>query len=113
MPPIRLVQEAGSQLGFLVLLPVYERAVSSVDERRAALRGFAVAVYRIGDLVDASLETAFARGLGVTVTDAESGLTIHRRPGASGGRTLWVTTLEVAGRSQPVASGITPQGSSS
>ncbi len=42
--PIRLVQERESQLGFLVLLPIYDRPVSSVEERRANLRGFAVAV---------------------------------------------------------------------
>src|SRR5688572_10547512 len=97
-PPIRLVQEAGSQLGFLVLLPVYERPVASLDERREALRGFAVAVYRIGDLVDASLEAAISRGLGVTVTDAESGQTIYRRTSASSGGVPWETTLDVAGR---------------
>ena len=73
-PPIRLVQEPGSQLGFLVLLPIYARPAASLEERRASLRGFAVAVYRIGDLVDTALRSAVTRGLGVTVTDAEKRL---------------------------------------
>ena len=74
-PPIRLVQEPGSQLGFLVLLPIYDRPASTVEQRRTSLRGFAVAVYRIGDLVDASLRAAVEKGLGVSVTDADA----HRR----------------------------------
>lgn len=97
-PPIRLVQEPASQLGFLVLLPVYAGRVSSVEERRAKLRGVAVAVYRIGDLVDASLRTAVRRGLGVTVTDAESGQAIYRRVSERPSGLQWDTTLDVAGR---------------
>jgi hypothetical protein len=72
-PPIRLVQEPGAQLGFLVLLPIYDGPATSLEERRTKLQGFAVAVYGIGDLVDASLRPALTRGLGVTVTDARVG----------------------------------------
>jgi signal transduction histidine kinase/DNA-binding NarL/FixJ family response regulator len=97
-PPIRLVQEPGSQVGFLVLLPVYGQPAMSVSERRRNLRGVAVAVYRIGDLVDASLRAATTRGLGVTVTDAESGDVIFRRPPASPVGMPWETTIDVAGR---------------
>jgi signal transduction histidine kinase/DNA-binding NarL/FixJ family response regulator len=97
-PPIRLVQEPGSQLGFLVLLPVYERTVSSIEERRDALRGFAVAVYRIGDLVEASLNAAVTRGLSVTVTDAGSGQVVYRVAPQSTGTLTWNTTIDVAGR---------------
>src|SRR4030095_6087791 len=78
-PPIKLIQEPGSQSGFLVLLPIYERASTSIQERQRNLRGVAVAVYRVGDLVDGSLQAATTRGLGVTVTDAESGAVIYRR----------------------------------
>jgi signal transduction histidine kinase/DNA-binding NarL/FixJ family response regulator len=97
-PPIRLVQEPGSQLGFLVLLPIYERQVSSLEERRSSLRGFAVAVYRIGDLVDASLRAAVTRGLAVTVTDAESGEVIFTQAPAMPGGARWESTIDVAGR---------------
>jgi hypothetical protein len=48
--PIRLVQEPGSQLGFLVLLPVYDGSASTVEQRRTSLRGFAVAVYGLAIL---------------------------------------------------------------
>jgi signal transduction histidine kinase/DNA-binding NarL/FixJ family response regulator/sensor domain CHASE-containing protein len=97
-PPIRLVQETGSQLGFLVLLPIYDRPVSSLEDRRATLRGFAVAVYRIGDLMDASLRSALAKGLGVTITDAESGQPIYGHPPDAPSGSSWDTAIDVAGR---------------
>lgn len=51
--PIDLVQESGSQKGMLALLPVYEGGSNPADEkaRRTGLRGFAVGVYRLGDLL--------------------------------------------------------------
>lgn len=51
--PIDLVQESGTQKGMLALLPVYEGGdvPATVEERRGALRGFAVGVYRLGDLL--------------------------------------------------------------
>jgi signal transduction histidine kinase/CheY-like chemotaxis protein len=98
-PPIRLVQETGSQRGFLVLLPIYDGPVSSLEERRRSLLGFAVAVYRIGDLVDASLQAAVTRGLGVTVTDAGTRQVIYQRASLNPGGVPWATTIDVAGRS--------------
>ncbi|HEX4084203.1 MAG TPA: CHASE domain-containing protein [Chthoniobacteraceae bacterium] len=51
--PLRLVQEPGSQLGFLVLRPVYRGSGgNSPDSRRAQLEGYVSAVFRIGDLVE-------------------------------------------------------------
>ncbi|MEO8256130.1 MAG: CHASE domain-containing protein [Acidobacteriota bacterium] len=97
-PPIRLVQEPGGQLGFLVLLPVYDAPASTVLERRTSLRGFAVAVYRIGDLVDASLRTAAAKGLGVTVSDTEAQQEIYRRDAGAPAGLPWETTIDAAGR---------------
>lgn len=51
--PIDLVQESSSQKGMLVLLPVYEGGSVPEDAilRRESLRGFAVGVYRLGDLL--------------------------------------------------------------
>ena len=51
--PIDLVQGSGTQKGMLTLLPVYQGGSdpSSESARRAALRGFAVGVYRLGDLL--------------------------------------------------------------
>jgi signal transduction histidine kinase/CheY-like chemotaxis protein len=97
-PPIRLVQERGSQLGFLVLLPLYDRPAWSLDERRAHLRGVAVAVYRIGDLVSAAVRSAASRQVNLTVTDAESGELIYGRSPESADHVSWVTSIDVAGR---------------
>lgn len=51
--PIDLVQESGTQKGMLALLPIYTDGSDPGNEsaRRAALRGFAVGVYRLGDLL--------------------------------------------------------------
>jgi signal transduction histidine kinase/CheY-like chemotaxis protein len=97
--PIRLVQEPASQLGFLVLLPIYDGRATSLEERRARLRGFTVAVYRIGDLVEASLRPAVAKGLAVTVTDTESAQTIYRRAPETPAGVPWETSIDVGGRS--------------
>jgi signal transduction histidine kinase/DNA-binding NarL/FixJ family response regulator len=96
-PPIRLVQERGSQLGFLVLLPIYDRQVWSLDERRAHLRGAAVAVYRIGDLVGASVRSV-TRQVNLSVTDAESGQLIYGRSPDSVKGVSWATSIDIAGR---------------
>jgi len=51
---ITLVQETGGQYGYLLFLPVYEGgpSVASVDERRAALEGFVLGVFRVGDQLE-------------------------------------------------------------
>ena len=53
---ITLVQETGSQFGFLVFLPVYnkQRSLNTVRERNENLAGFVLGVFRMGDLVRAS-----------------------------------------------------------
>jgi signal transduction histidine kinase/CheY-like chemotaxis protein/HPt (histidine-containing phosphotransfer) domain-containing protein len=55
--PLRLVQEEGNQMGYLVFLPVYggKRRPATVPERRSALRGFTVGVHRAGDLLRRSV----------------------------------------------------------
>ncbi len=95
--PIRLAQERGSQQGFLVFLPIYRGSPGTVEERRRGLRGFAVAVFRIGDLVDASMKAALPPGINLAIFD--SGGEIYRRQmGEASGRPGWETTLDVAGR---------------
>jgi signal transduction histidine kinase/CheY-like chemotaxis protein len=50
--PLRLAHEKGGEKGYLVFLPVYRNPKpASVAERRSALRGFAVGVYRAGDVM--------------------------------------------------------------
>src|SRR5271157_3720179 len=67
--PLRLAQEQASQLGFLVFQPVYRGNCGTLKQRRDNLAGFAVAVFRICDLVEPSLLELSDRGLGVTIED--------------------------------------------
>ncbi len=55
---ITLVQETGKQSGFLVFMPVYAKGVSleTVKDRREHLKGFALGVFRIGDIMKSSLD---------------------------------------------------------
>lgn len=52
--PIDLVQDSSAQKGMLALVPVYEAGVrpSDLTERAEALRGFAVGVYELQDLLE-------------------------------------------------------------
>ena len=56
---VTLVQETGRdvQFGFLMYLPLYRNGepVGTVEERRAALRGFVYSPFRIGDLMNGIL----------------------------------------------------------
>src|SRR5260221_9218577 len=72
--PIHLAQSADSEAGFLVLLPVYTTAVipETVEERRAQLAGFAVAVFRVKDLVGATFNKPSGKGIGVAIFDETS-----------------------------------------
>ncbi len=60
---ITLVQETGSQAGILVFVPIYRSGSvpESTAGRRADLLGYAVGVFRLGDVLAAALN-----GLGVT-----------------------------------------------
>ncbi|MES9936135.1 MAG: CHASE domain-containing protein [Sedimenticola sp.] len=55
---ITLVQEQGSQNGFLLFVPVYARdaVTDSIESRRQNLSGFALGVYRVGDLVESAID---------------------------------------------------------
>lgn len=68
--PIRLAQDSGNTAGVLVLLPVYEGAVpENVAERRRRLAGFAVAVFRIPDLVGSAFRELERLGLRAELFD--------------------------------------------
>lgn len=55
-PRITLVQETGVQSGVLLFRPVYRRGAprNTVSERRAGLAGFALGVFRVGEIVKAA-----------------------------------------------------------
>lgn len=68
--PITLVQETGSQKGFLTMLPVYETPYhNSIEERRAQFRGVVVAATRIGNLIASSGKLEFTALQVFDVTD--------------------------------------------
>lgn len=68
---ITLVQETGAQHGFLVFAPVYDGNLprATAEERRAALRGFALGVFRFGDLLAAGIVPTPAIGLPFRLLD--------------------------------------------
>jgi two-component system cell cycle sensor histidine kinase/response regulator CckA len=53
---ITLVQETGAQAGFLIYIPIYrqEIPIATVEQRRLALQGFALGVFRAGDTIEAA-----------------------------------------------------------
>jgi CHASE1-domain containing sensor protein len=69
--PIDLVQESGTQKGMLALLPIYQGGSDPGSEsaRRAALRGFAVGVYRLADMLAETFRGTNWDSVGVRLTD--------------------------------------------
>ncbi len=68
---IRLVQESGEQYGFLIFLPVYRMGMSTetVEQRRTALEGFALGVFRAGNVISAVLDITEPLGLPFDLLD--------------------------------------------
>lgn len=99
--PIRLAQEPGSQKGFIVFLPVYseQSPPATVEARRDTLRGFATAVFRIGDLVSLSLRAVGENGVALSVYDQADGSLLYRQVGDRlPNRPAWQSSVEVAER---------------
>jgi signal transduction histidine kinase/CheY-like chemotaxis protein len=68
--PIRLAQEEGPEAGFLVVLPVYQGGTpASLEDRREKLAGYAVAVFRVADLVGGALGVLRTRGIEARLFD--------------------------------------------
>ena len=62
--PIHLAQEPRKQTGLLVLLPVYDGVTpKNTTQRREQLAGFAVAVFRMADLVGRALQDLREKGI--------------------------------------------------
>ena len=71
---VKLVQEKSDQYGFLVFRPVYREGVvpGSVQARRLALSGFALAVFRVADIVEkAGATPSSASGLNLAIFDRD------------------------------------------
>lgn len=118
-PPIRLVQEAGEQSGFLVFVPIYEKRAprGTVEERRRNLDSFVSGVFRAGDLVEEAMLGFESEGIDYRVTDMSSPpgaeeLFSGRSASASAtgssaqlsslAESSWVTSFTIAGRTWDV-----------
>ncbi len=65
-----LIQEKDNQAGVALFLPIYRgKAPETVAERREQLRGFAEGVFRVGDMVEASLAGLSVEGIGLRLVD--------------------------------------------
>jgi PAS domain S-box-containing protein len=68
---ITLVQETEGQFGFLVFAPVFRKGVTvdCIKARRENLKGFALGVFRIGDIVEKSLTHLKREGIDIYLYD--------------------------------------------
>ena len=71
-PPVTLVQETGSQLGVLVFEPIYHNNSIDSTEKRENLKGFALGVYRIGDILKNALTQVNHSGINVYLYDVST-----------------------------------------
>jgi len=98
--PLRLVQEPGGQLGFLVLCPVYLGSGVAPEMRRARLAGYVSAVFRIGDLVEDAFR-AQAHDGEISIYEEGKGKAIFRLMSRGAPPTSdimrWTEPIEIAG----------------
>ncbi len=71
---ITLVQETGKQFGLLIYRPVYRKksANESQQDRRDNLLGFALGVFRAGDLAEKSMKPFESSGIDIRISDANA-----------------------------------------
>ncbi len=70
---ITLVQEDANQFGFLVFSPVYEAGeLQTADNGSGSLKGFVLAVYRIGNMIEKSLSYLAEQPLSIRIEDRGS-----------------------------------------
>lgn len=104
--PISLVQDAQAQPGVLIFYPVYQGGVPpELEQRRSALRGYAVAVIRIRDLIDSALGVYPAESFQLHLEDVTEA-TAHTLYGQASSdlpayakALVWQERFQVAGRS--------------
>ncbi len=94
--PIHLAQGPDNQAGLLVLLPVYDGSIpASPADRRRQLAGFAVAVFRINDLVQPEIQALQNQGIEACLRDdSPAGELIYGSQLGGGGK----VPLEAGGR---------------
>ncbi len=113
---MRLVQEKAEQFGFLVFSPIYRKdaSVDSNEARHRNIRGFALGVFRIGNMVERALAYLNPEGIDAYLYDdstslEESLLYVHPSRTRKAGDTLvknslpeddltYTKTFDMAGR---------------
>lgn len=111
---LMLVQETGRQFGLLIFQPIYSHGPppATVEERRQRLLGYATGVFRISDMIEASLQGMERNGIMLRIEDeaapagqrllydsqGETGPTLNDAPGNNPSRMRWDTTVELADR---------------
>jgi signal transduction histidine kinase len=111
---LTLVQEAGRRFGLLIFQPIYSHGPppSTVEERRQRLLGYATGVFRLGDMIEASLQGAERNGITLRIEDEEAPAgqrllynsqgetdpTLDHAAGNNPSRMHWDTTIELADR---------------
>jgi signal transduction histidine kinase/CheY-like chemotaxis protein len=96
--PIHLAQGPDDQAGLLVLLPIYSGTTpDEIAERRKNLAGFAVAVFRVNNLVATEFSELLKKGIEARLfNDSTAGTLIYGdNKSAAAGETV---ALEVAGQ---------------
>ncbi len=99
-----LIQEKANQAGIALFLPVYEGGIpETVEERRERLLGYAEGVFRVGDMVEASLRGLSVDGIGVTLSDrtdpAKPEQLFHKGPVLTEAPTIrYQTVIDFGGR---------------
>ncbi len=99
---IRLVQETGSQSGFLAFLPIYtnDEPHETLQQRQENLEGYAVGIFRVGDMVQAALEDMEHAGINISLHDKsaeESDRLLFGEEEHSKGL-IWDYSFDVGGR---------------
>jgi len=71
---ITLVQKTGKQFSFLVFMPVYAQDVSleTVKDRREHLKGFALGVFRINEIMKRSLNSLDSADIDISLYDLDA-----------------------------------------
>ena len=80
---IDLVQEKASQSGFLLFYPIYREISESLRQRRENITGYAVGVFRVGDIVESVLAGQYQDKFILGIYDTEDGSALYGPPDPS------------------------------
>jgi PAS domain S-box-containing protein len=126
---LMLVQETEAQFGLLIFLPIYGPGLphATVQERRQNLHSYATGVFRISDMVEASLPSAVRQDIALQLYDASAppgARLLYSHPGLPRGslsgsvdeaaresvtRLQWDITFAIAGRQWTLRFSPTPE----